>query len=582
MKTCTTCGAEWPDDTRFCPSDGSSLKVAESTSLIGGILDDKYHILEKLGEGGMGAVYLGEHVRMGRKSAIKVLTQSLAQDHEAIARFNREASSAARINHPNVCAIYDFGDTKEGLIYLAMEYIEGESLSDLLKREGPLGPYRAATIIRQAGSALQAAHHLGIVHRDLKPDNIMVTRTRDGSDVVKVVDFGIAKAISGDEGQKVTRTGLVVGTPEYMSPEQLSGDKLDGRSDTYSLALVLFQMLTGKLPFEADNAQEIMMKRLTDEPLQLNDALVGGSFPQELQQVIEGALQRMPNDRYASVEEFTRDTVQAVSGGHATPAVDTEGATQQLDMSRPDQQATEPLPSTRVSSSKPTLPLEESAAAATVTPDTPLPLTQHSPRDKKRSKKPVVVLAASLVVIAAGVGAAAVAFSGGAEQPARSGDTTQPARNTPTTPIDTGEGRSGDTQGGDSGETQTPPVGGEESVGETTRDSGDPAQQTEDPGRSNPPSTTIDSAAIDTELGAMIEGLDNPNIRPRLMVRAVDIFNDVVMPAYLRGMAAANLGFGHWENQDLPRACEWIDKALMMRPGNFSYQQTRAVWGCTP
>ncbi len=154
MKTCTTCGAEWPDDTKFCPGDGSPLQVAESTSLIGGILDEKYHILEKLGEGGMGAVYLGEHVRMGRKSAIKVLTQSLAQDHEAIARFNREASSAAQINHPNVCAIYDFGDTKDGMIYLAMEFIKGESLTELLKREGPLGPYRAANIIRQAGSAL--------------------------------------------------------------------------------------------------------------------------------------------------------------------------------------------------------------------------------------------------------------------------------------------------------------------------------------------------------------------------------------------------------------------------------------------
>ncbi|UCD24669.1 MAG: protein kinase, partial [Gemmatimonadota bacterium] len=173
MKTCTTCGAEWPDDTKFCPSDGSPLKVAEGASLIGGILDDKYHIIEKLGEGGMGAVYLGEHVRMGRKSAIKVLTQSLAQDEDALARFNREASSAAQISHPNVCAIYDFGPTKDGLIYLAMEYIEGESLTKLLQREGSLGPYRAANIIGQVGSALQAAHHLGIVHRDLKPDNIM-------------------------------------------------------------------------------------------------------------------------------------------------------------------------------------------------------------------------------------------------------------------------------------------------------------------------------------------------------------------------------------------------------------------------
>ncbi len=575
MKTCTTCGAEWPDDTRFCPSDGSSLKVAESTSLIGGILDDKYHILEKLGEGGMGAVYLGEHVRMGRKSAIKVLTQSLAQDHEAIARFNREASSAARINHPNVCAIYDFGDTKEGLIYLAMEYIEGESLTDLLKREGPLGPYRAATIIRQAGSALQAAHHLGIVHRDLKPDNIMVTRARDGSDVVKVVDFGIAKAMSGDEGQKVTRTGLVVGTPEYMSPEQLSGDKLDGRSDTYSLALVLFQMLTGKLPFEADNAQEIVMKRRADEPLQLNEALVGGSFPQELQQVIEGALQRMPNDRYASVEEFTRDTVQAVSGGHATPAVDTEGATQQLDMSRPDQQATEPLPSTRVSGSKPTLPLAESAATATVTPDTPLPLTQHSPRDnKKRTKKPVVVLAASLAVVAAGAGVAAVAFSGGEEQPARSGDSEQLARNIPMPPFDTGDGRSGDTQGGDSGTTQTPPVAGaevssrEQTGPDTTR-------------RASPEPSTPDLEALQRELVDLgRQGLE-PGTKESARTRLLEVFNDSALPDNLRGRAASIIAESY-ETENMTQACTWMERAINLDPDNEVFTMYKAVLRCTP
>ncbi|MBI4502725.1 MAG: serine/threonine protein kinase, partial [Gemmatimonadetes bacterium] len=207
---------------------------------MGGIIGGNYHIEKKLGEGGMGAVYLGQHVKMGRKSAIKVMTQSMAHDADAIARFNREATNAARINHPNVCAIYDFGETTDGLIYLAMEFIEGGSLTSIIEEEGALAPQRAARILEQTGNALQAAHDLGIVHRDLKPDNIMITRGRDGSDVVKVVDFGIAKAMSGEEGQKVTKTGLVVGTPEYMSPEQLSGDKLDGRSDIYSLALVLY------------------------------------------------------------------------------------------------------------------------------------------------------------------------------------------------------------------------------------------------------------------------------------------------------------------------------------------------------
>src|SRR5262245_29175644 len=220
MKVCPTCSSEWPDETKFCPNDGSTLRSAGGTAnLVGSVIADRYHIIKKLGEGGMGAVYLGEHVKMGRKSAIKVMTQAMSHDADAIARFNREAANAARIAHPNVCAIYDFGETSEGLIYLAMEFIEGGSLTSIIEKEGALPPRRAAKLLQQTGDALQAAHDLGIVHRDLKPDNIMISRGRDGTDVVKVVDFGIAKAMSGDEGQKVTKTGLVVGTPEYMSPE---------------------------------------------------------------------------------------------------------------------------------------------------------------------------------------------------------------------------------------------------------------------------------------------------------------------------------------------------------------------------
>ncbi|HET7040152.1 MAG TPA: serine/threonine-protein kinase, partial [Gemmatimonadales bacterium] len=229
MKLCPACGTEYPDEQKFCPRDGTALRSTAHGSLIDSVIADRYHIVKKLGEGGMGAVYLGEHVKMGRKSAIKVMSSSMAGDPEAIARFNREAANAARINHPNVCAIYDFGDTPDGLIYLAMEFIEGESLGDVLDREGTLPPARAVSVLRQTADALQAAHDLGIVHRDLKPDNIMLSRGRGGADVVKVVDFGIAKAMSGEQGQQVTRTGLVVGTPEYMSPEQLSGDVLDGR-----------------------------------------------------------------------------------------------------------------------------------------------------------------------------------------------------------------------------------------------------------------------------------------------------------------------------------------------------------------
>ena len=316
MKTCSTCSREFPDNVKFCPHDGGTLRAkAASADLVGQVVADKFHILKKLGEGGMGAVYLGEHVKMGRKSAIKVMASSMAHDPDAVARFNREASNASKISHPNVCQIFDFGETSDGLIYLAMEFIEGQALKDLIEEEGALPAPRAAHILRQSADALQAAHDLGIVHRDIKPDNIMVVQGKDGSDIVKVVDFGIARAVGGDEaGQKVTKTGLVVGTPEYMSPEQLSGDKLDGRSDIYSLGLVLYRMLTGTLPFQADSAQETMIKRLTDDPMPLAEARSDIDFPPKLQLVLNSALARSAAERYQSAADFGRDTMDAVAG----------------------------------------------------------------------------------------------------------------------------------------------------------------------------------------------------------------------------------------------------------------------------
>src|SRR6266568_2420154 len=259
-----------------------------------------------------------DDVKMGRRSAIKVMNPSMVHDPDAVARFNREAANASRINHPNVCAIYDFGETPDGLIYLAMEFIEGEPLTEVLEREGALPLPRATAIFLQTADALQAAHDLGIVHRDLKPDNIMLTRRKGGGDTVKVVDFGIAKAVGGDEaGQKVTKTGLVVGTPEFMSPEQLSGDTLDGRSDLYSLALVLFKMVTGKLPFAASTVQETMIKRLTDEPAKLAMTRPDLPFPAGLQEVLDNALARTPVDRYQTVTKFGQDVASITGAGSA-------------------------------------------------------------------------------------------------------------------------------------------------------------------------------------------------------------------------------------------------------------------------
>jgi eukaryotic-like serine/threonine-protein kinase len=321
VKTCPQCGAEYDVQTKFCPTDGSTLRSASGSGddIIGSVIADRYHVIRKLGEGGMGQVYLAEHVKMGRMSAIKVMTPSLVHDTDAVGRFNREAANASRINHPNIAAIYDFGETSEGLMYLAMEFVEGESLTKLCEALGALPAPRAAEISRQVASALEAAHERGIVHRDLKPDNIMISRGRDGADLVKVVDFGIAKAAEGT-GQKVTRTGLVVGTPEYMSPEQLTGDTLDGRSDLYALALVTFNMLTGMLPFPGQTTQEALLKRLTDRPLSLAEARSDLAWPPALQTVLDRALSRLASDRYQHANEFGSALVAAVAGSNAGEA----------------------------------------------------------------------------------------------------------------------------------------------------------------------------------------------------------------------------------------------------------------------
>src|SRR5689334_22967704 len=312
VKICPTCGTEYPSDERFCPRDGTALRAQDGgTEIVGSIIADRYHVIKKLGEGGMGRVYLAEQVKMGRMSAVKVMNRRLAQDPDAISRFNREAANASRISHQNVAQVYDFGQTTEALIYLAMEFVEGEPLTDILRRSGALPPQRAAEIVRQTAEALSVAHDMGIVHRDLKPDNIMITRARDGGDLVKVVDFGIAKAMNV-EAQKVTRTGLIVGTPEYMSPEQIAGDPLDGRSDIYSLGLVAFNILTGRLPFLSKTAQESVIMRLTEPPRRLAEIRPEVPWSPAVQAVMDRALERDAALRYASASEFGRALSAAV------------------------------------------------------------------------------------------------------------------------------------------------------------------------------------------------------------------------------------------------------------------------------
>jgi serine/threonine-protein kinase len=256
----------------------------------------------------MGRVYLAEHVRMGRRCAIKVMNPILSHDPDSVSRFNREAANASRITHPNVAAIYDFGESGE-VVYLAMELVEGESLAALLEREHGMPEERAIRIALQVADALSAAHDLGIVHRDLKPDNIMVAHSRDGRDVVKVVDFGIAKATKGGR-QTVTRTGFVVGTPAYMSPEQILGDKLDGRSDLYSLGCILYEMLTGERAFADSTGEVSIRQRLTEPPPR--PSRVKRGLRGELDAVVTTAMARSPDHRFQTAAEL-REALSAAA-----------------------------------------------------------------------------------------------------------------------------------------------------------------------------------------------------------------------------------------------------------------------------
>jgi serine/threonine-protein kinase len=250
-------------------------------------------------------VYLARDVTTGERCAIKLLSASLAQDAKAMERLRREAAFGMRLVHPNICHIIRLGETTDGLVYVVMPYVEGELLSDRVGRAGQLPITFAVSLVRDIAAGLQVAHEQGIVHRDLKPENVMVCRRADGAEYAVVMDFGLAKERrAGAELQKLTGTGIILGTPEFMSPEQLRGRQLDGRSDVYSLALITCEMLTGKLPFLGTTQQEVMMARLRGGPVPMRELRPDLDLPDGVQAVIDKALHRNPDDRYATAPEF--------------------------------------------------------------------------------------------------------------------------------------------------------------------------------------------------------------------------------------------------------------------------------------
>ena len=289
-------------------------------SLLGQTLDEKYLIEERLGEGGMGAVYRARHLLMERPVAIKVLHPDLVEDEPARIRFQREARAAVRLQHQNAVAVSDFGETAGGYVYIVMELLEGHTLREVLAREAPIETARAISIMLQAAAGVGAAHEAGIIHRDLKPANIIVTQGPDVPVTVKVVDFGLAKLVADtldDEDGAITLRHGLIGTPRYMAPEQYNGDELTPAADVYSLGVILYEMLTGMAPFTGSSPVEIAAKHVSQAPH--SPRAIVAAIPDEVEQVVLHALEKHPAKRPANGAEFHRellDTAQRLGLEH--------------------------------------------------------------------------------------------------------------------------------------------------------------------------------------------------------------------------------------------------------------------------
>ncbi len=290
------------------------------TTLSGQVLDRRYRIVSRLGEGGMSYVYRAEEIETGRVVALKILLPRLSRDPASVERLRREATIAMRLDHPNVCPILRLGESPERLIYLVMPFLEGEPLSEHEARRGPFAAVEGVPLLIQMCHGLQHAHELQVIHRDLKPENIMLVplpASKPGAPQeyrAVVMDFGLAKERrAGSEVAKLTATGIVLGTPEFMSPEQIRGKPLDGRSDVYALGVLAFELFTGRLPFPGKSAQETMIARLRGEPMKLRD--VRADFPPKVEAVIMKALAMDAASRFGSMDEMALALEAAHSPG---------------------------------------------------------------------------------------------------------------------------------------------------------------------------------------------------------------------------------------------------------------------------
>lgn len=310
-RNCPSCHTPVPSGRRFCPACATQLPELAAAPLLdpGTLVDGRYRILELLGEGGMGAVFRVEHVRMGKIMALKILRRELAHDPDLIVRFEQEARIVSRLSHPNTVSVFDFGELPDHGLYMAMEFVPGKDLHTVLSLDGRVKEPRALGIAIQVLHSLGEAHDAGIIHRDVKPANVMLIATREGGDFVKVVDFGIAKLADPKRtGPRITgATGdAFVGTPEYVSPEQARGERLDARSDLYSLAALLFEITTGAPLFDGPTAMAIVSRHLTDPAPSAREVAPEAELSEGFDTILQKALAKDPEARFQSADEMRR------------------------------------------------------------------------------------------------------------------------------------------------------------------------------------------------------------------------------------------------------------------------------------
>jgi eukaryotic-like serine/threonine-protein kinase len=324
MLVCPRCRHAFRESQRVCPRDGLELQPAARVDSRIGTVIGNHRLVDVLGTGGMGAVYLAEHVYIGTRAAIKVLHEHIAADSDAVARLLQEARAAAAIGHGNIVAVSDFGETPDGLAYIVMEYVAGRPLDALLEEESPLPLFRAINIVNQIGGGLGAAHDKGIVHRDLKPENVMllersgrrkIVRREAGDapptvkmevsyDHVKILDFGVAKILDSNLSRQ-TMSGMVIGTPQYMAPETARArSEIDHRIDIYALGVMFYEMLTGKLPFDASTPMEMMLAHCSKPVPPLVERNPEAQATPAAEALIARALAKDPDERHADMHEF--------------------------------------------------------------------------------------------------------------------------------------------------------------------------------------------------------------------------------------------------------------------------------------